>query len=69
MNLVRDVAKALFGMFVGNAGLSSAILAVVAGSTLLIKTEVGSTQLSGALLFVGCLAILVGSLISGARRP
>jgi hypothetical protein len=69
MNLVRDVAKALLGMFVGNAGLSSAILAVVAGSTLLIKTEVASTQLGGAFLFVGCLAILVGSVISGARRP
>ena len=69
MNSVRDVAKTLLGMFVGNAGLSSAILAVVAGAALLIKTEVTSTQLSGALLFVGCLAILVGSVISGARQP
>jgi hypothetical protein len=69
MTLVRDVAKTLLGMFVGNAGLSSAILAVVAGAALLIKTEVASTQLGGALLFVGCLAVLVGSVFMGARRP
>jgi hypothetical protein len=69
MSLVRDVAKGLLGMFVGDAALSSAILAVVAGAALVIKTEVASTQLGGALLFAGCLAVLVGSLFRGARRP
>jgi hypothetical protein len=54
-------------MFAGNAGVSSAILAVLAGAALLIKTN--STQLGGALLFVGCLAVLVGSVFRGARRP
>jgi hypothetical protein len=68
MNLVRDVAKGLLGMFVGDAALSSAILAVVAGAALVIK-EVASTQLGGALLFAGCLAVLVGSVFRGARRP
>jgi hypothetical protein len=69
MNLVRDVAKGLLGMFVGDAGLSGAILAVVAGAALLIKTEAASTQLGGALLFAGCLAVLIGSVVRGARRP
>lgn len=69
MNLVLDVAKGLLGMFVGDAGLSSSILAVVAGAALLIKTEVASTQLGGTLLFAGCLAVLVGSVFRGARRP
>ena len=66
MNLVRDVANELLGTFVGDAGLSGAILAVVTGSALLIKTEVVSTQLGGGLLFAGCLAILIGSVFTAA---
>jgi hypothetical protein len=69
MNLVRDVAKGLFGMFVGDAGLSSSILAVGAGAALVVKTEVASTQLGGALLFAGSLAVLAGGVFRGARRP
>jgi hypothetical protein len=44
MNLVRDVANELLGMFAGVLVLSGAILLVVAGSALLIKTETVTTQ-------------------------
>jgi hypothetical protein len=68
MNLVRDVANELLGMFVGDAGLSGAVLAVVSGTALLIKAEAVSSQLGGALLFSGCLAVLIGSVVRAARR-
>jgi Ca2+/H+ antiporter len=68
MNLFRDVANELLGMFVGEVGLSAAILAMVAGSAFLIKTEVLSSQLGGWVLFVGCLAILIGSVVKTSRR-
>jgi hypothetical protein len=68
MNLIRDVANELLGMFVGDVGLSVAVLAAVAGSALLIKTEVISTQLGGWLLWVGCLAILIGSVVKCTSR-
>ena len=67
MNLARDVANELLGMFAGDLVLSGAVLVVVAGSALLIKTETVTTQWGGCLLFAGCLATLIGSVLWGAR--
>jgi hypothetical protein len=68
MNILRDVARELLGMFLADARLTTATLvlvAVVAGLVLAMRVE---PLLGGSLLLLGCLAILIEAAIREAKR-
>jgi hypothetical protein len=68
MNLLREVASELLGMFLADARLTGAVLALVLlVAALLIKAGV-APLLGGGLLLAGCLVILVEAAIREARR-
>jgi uncharacterized membrane protein YhaH (DUF805 family) len=68
MNILRDVAANLFKMFVGDIWLTAGTLAVVALTGLLTDSGAVRPLFGGALLFIGCLAVLVASVALHARR-
>jgi uncharacterized protein YjiS (DUF1127 family) len=59
MTLLKDVLAELVGMFIGDALLSSAIIAVVAFSAGCIKLIGIEPLIAGGVLLVGCLAIIL----------
>jgi hypothetical protein len=68
MTLLRDIANGLVGMFLADARLSGAIVAlvlVVAALTLAFDVE---PLIGGAILLAGCLLILVEAALRDARR-
>jgi hypothetical protein len=66
MNALRSIIRELAGLFVDDKFLAAGILSVAAASWLL-KASGAGTSASGALLFFGCLAVLVASAL-GERR-
>jgi hypothetical protein len=68
MTILQDVVAELIGMFVGDAGLSLAILAVVAVTAGLIEIAQIEPLVGGGVLLFGCLAVLIGAVHRGARR-
>jgi len=58
MNLLRDVVRELFSMFLADAKLSGAVLALVAGAAVLIDVEGLNPMTVGFGLLLGCLATL-----------
>jgi hypothetical protein len=72
MNLISEIAKELFSMFMADAKLSFAILALVGMVAYLVKSGDVDPLLGGAALLFGCLAILavVATIESNSsRRP
>jgi hypothetical protein len=60
MTVITDVFKELFSMFVADARLTFAILALVAGVAFSIKeVQIPNPVLSGFALLGGCLVIIV----------
>ena len=68
MNILADVAAELFGMFVADARLSAAILALVAGVAGLIGMLGVEPLVGGGVLLVGCHLILVEAAVREARK-
>lgn len=68
MTILRDVISELFGMFLGDARLSTAILGVVALAAALIDLAHAAPLLGGAVLLLGCVAIVLESVHRAARR-
>ena len=68
MNLLREVAGGLYKMFVGDAWSTGAILAVVSVTAGLKAYHVVPPLIAGAILFIGCIAVLVASVVLSARR-
>jgi hypothetical protein len=68
MNILKDVLLELFGMFVADARLTLAILAIVAIAALLIDATSLPALLGGVALLVGCVVILVLSVLQAAAR-
>jgi hypothetical protein len=68
MSLVRTVLAELFGMFVDDGFLALAILAVVALCAGLPGLVGLPAVARGALLFLGCCAVLVESVLRAGRR-
>jgi hypothetical protein len=68
MNILRDVARELLGMFLADARLTTAILvlvALVAGLVIAVSVE---PLLGGSVLLLGSLAIVVEAAVREARR-
>jgi hypothetical protein len=68
MNILREVAGELLKMFVGDARLAVGILTVVALTGLLTGSGAVRPLLGGAILFLGCIVVLVASVVLSARR-
>lgn len=67
MTILKDVLAELFGMFVGDARLSAAILVVVVIAAGVIDLTGASPLIGGAVLLGGCLAVMIFSVLSAAR--
>jgi hypothetical protein len=67
MNVIRLIAKEFFGMFVDDGSLALLALILVAAVTAAVKLLALPPLLGGALLLVGCLAILLQSVRRAAR--
>jgi hypothetical protein len=68
MTMLKEILAELVGMFVGDAWLTAAILALVAVAAGLIRF-VGVAPLTGGLvLLLGCLALLAGSVLRHRRE-
>lgn len=67
MNLLKDVVAELIGMFVGDARLSAAVLAVVAVAA--VVRFAGTDPLPGGVVLLGgCLMVVVEGVRRSARR-
>lgn len=67
MSILKDVLRELFAMFVSDARLTAAILAIVLAAAAIV-TGTGLPRLAGGVfLLVGCIAVLVGSVRREAR--
>ncbi len=67
MSILKDVFSELFSMFVGDARLTVSILILVGIVALLVRSLALPTLASGAVLLIGCLAILIESVLREAR--
>jgi hypothetical protein len=66
MRMIGQIVAEIFGMFVGDARLTLAVLAVVGAATAVLK--LGADPLgAGGLLLAGCLLVLIASVWRGAR--
>ncbi len=68
MTLLGDIAKELVGMFLADARLSGAVLALVVIVVVLTKALAIEPLIGGGVLLAGCLAILLGAVVREARR-
>ena len=68
MNIFREVAGELLKMFVGDAGLTVGILIVVSLTGLLAELNAVPPLFGGAVLFLGCIFVLVASVALSSRR-
>jgi len=68
MTLLGDVARELLGMFLADARLTGATLALVALVAGLILSLGVQPLIGGGALLIGCLAILTEAVVREARR-
>ncbi len=68
MSILKDVLSELFKMFVSDARLTAAILAVVVITAVLIDATALPALISGLTLLGGCIAVLLLSVRREARR-
>jgi hypothetical protein len=68
MNILREIAGGLLKMFVGDAWLTLGVLGVVALTGLLTGSGAVAPLLGGAILFLGCIVVLVASVAVYGRR-
>ena len=67
MAMLKELAAELVGMFVGEVRLTVSVLATVAAVGLLVGFSGLDPLLGGAALLFSCLALLVESVLRGAR--
>ena len=68
MTLLRLIFNEFVGLFVDDEQLALSILAVVAGCWLVVHYVHDHSITIGLLLLVGCLGVLLASVVKGARR-
>ena len=67
MTMLKEIIAEVIGMFMGDARLTLAILAIVAGAAALIKLAGVDPLGAGSLLLVGCLGLLIENVHRSAR--
>ena len=68
MTVLRGALLELWGLFVDDGSLAAQALALILVVAVLVKAAGIAPLAAGALLLVGCLAILALSLRRGSRR-
>jgi len=68
MSILKDVLSELFKMFVSDARLTAAILAVVAVTAALTRGTSLSPLVGGVVLLVGCIGVLIVAVRREARH-
>jgi len=68
MTILKEVLAELIGMFIGDARLSVAILAVVAAVALLIEIGHIEPLIGGGVLLIGCLLVLLAAVRRASLR-
>jgi hypothetical protein len=66
MTMLKEIIAELIGMFMGDARLTLAVLAIVAGAALIKLAGVDPLG-AGSLLLVGCLGLLIENVYRSAR--
>lgn len=67
MKLLCQVTRDLISMFIADARMSLAILAVVSLAAVILGLEDGSGYLGGVVLTLGSLGVLIGGVLSAAK--
>ena len=67
MTMLKEIIAELIAMFMGDARLTLAILALVAGVAALIKLAGVDPLGAGGLLLIGCLVLLIENVHRSAR--
>ena len=68
MNLIKEVAGEIAGMFAGDAGLALIIVALVAALAGAVGWARLDPLIAGGALLLGALSALVASVVRGASR-
>ena len=68
MNMLREVVGGVVKMFVSDVWLAGGILVVVLLTGLLLEAGAVQPLTGGALLFLGCVVVLLASVVLSARR-
>jgi len=68
MSVLSLIVRELIGMFIDDEFLAIAILAVVAATALLIFAFGAPPLVAGAVLPIGCIAVLLRSVASASRK-
>jgi hypothetical protein len=68
MNILREVAGGLLKMFVGDGWLTLGVLGVVSLTGLLTGSGAVPPLFGGAILFLGCIVVLISSVAAYGRR-
>jgi len=68
MNIAKLMAAELIGMFIDDEFLAIAVLVVVGIAAALAYASHTATLAVGAVLLLGCVAVLVASAVRGIRR-
>jgi hypothetical protein len=68
MNILREVGSGLLKMFVADGWLAAGIVAVVSVAGLLTKLSGAPPLIGGAILFLGCIAVLVISVTFAGKQ-
>ena len=63
MNLLKDVAAELIGMFFGDARMTLAVLLIIAVSGALIGLTSLDPLVGGSILALGCPALLIANVL------
>jgi hypothetical protein len=67
MTMLKEIIAELIGMFIGDARLTLAVLALVASVAALIKLADVDPLAAGVVLLVGCLGLLIENVHRSAR--
>ena len=68
MTMLKELAAELIGMFVAERRLTISVLAIVAMVASLVDLIGVAPLLGGTALLLGCLALLVESVLRGAKH-
>ena len=68
MSALTTLLRELAGLFVDDGSLALAILAIVAVAGICVVLTPNVPLLAGAVLLLGCLAVLLANVLRAARR-
>ncbi len=68
MSALSAVLRELIGLFVDDGSLALAILAIVALAGICVALAPNVPLLAGAVLLIGCLAVLIANVLRARRR-